>query len=319
MKPRLSRRDCHDEDFEHRALHQRSNLCQTGPSRRGSLTNSMRDVLCGSFAIRRWTFRPSDRVRVVNWNIDRGLRLEEIISFLDAQRADILVLQEVDLNARRTGFRNIAEEIAKRLGMNYAFAQEFQELGQGRHGSPAYHGQATLSRWPLARSRVIRFRRQSHFWEPRWFLPSSEPFQRRHGGRVALVSEAEISGRRLMLYNLHLESRGDNGLRIAQLAETLEDTKQYLEELPVVVAGDLNLDISRSYFSVEALERLGFHSAVALPVPHTTPPHGLFHRQRTIDWAYLAGPVRRVSGRVAEDVTASDHYPVSFDFTFTRI
>ena len=32
----------------------------------------------------------------------------------------------------RTGFRNIAEEIAKRLRMNYAFGHEFQELTQGR-------------------------------------------------------------------------------------------------------------------------------------------------------------------------------------------
>jgi hypothetical protein len=37
--------------------------------------------------------------------------------------------------------------------------------------SPAYHGQATLCRWRLKNPRVIRFRSQSGFWRPRWFLP----------------------------------------------------------------------------------------------------------------------------------------------------
>ena len=109
------------------------------------LRSAMRDTLSGSFAAPRRTFWPPDRIRAVNWNIERGLRLEEIIKFLESQRADILILQEIDLYARRTGFRNVAEEIARRLRMNYVFGYEFQELTQGRRDAPAYHGQATLS------------------------------------------------------------------------------------------------------------------------------------------------------------------------------
>ncbi len=206
----------------------------------------MREMLSGSFAAPRWTFWPQDRIRVVNWNIDRGLQLEKIIAFLEAQRADILVLQEADLYARRTGFRNIAEEIAKRLRMNYAFGYEFEELAQGRPGAPAYHGQTTLSSWPLGSSRVLRFRRQSNFWKPKWFLPRTEPFQPRRGGRIALITEVQVSGRRLMIYNIHLESRADDRLRMMQLSETVEDANKYLDRDPVLVAGDLNADLSRS-------------------------------------------------------------------------
>ncbi len=273
----------------------------------------MRDVLSGSFAAPRWTFWPPGRIRVVNWNIDRGLRLKEIIAFLEAQRADILVLQEADLYARRTGFRNIAEEIAKRLRMNYTFGYEFEELTQGRRGTPAYHGQATLSSWPLGGSRVLRFRQQSNFWKPKWFLPRTKPFQPRSGGRIALISEVEVSGRRLIIYNLHLESRGDDGLRMRQLSETVEDAKKYLNHDPVIVAGDLNVDLSRSYSSEAVLERLGFHSAIALPAAHTTPARGFFSHQRTIDWVYLAGPVESISGGVCDVVNASDHYPIWFE------
>jgi len=39
---------------------------------------------------------------IVNWNIERGLQLPAIVDFLESQNADLLILQEVDLNARRT-------------------------------------------------------------------------------------------------------------------------------------------------------------------------------------------------------------------------
>jgi len=276
----------------------------------------MRDVLAGSFAPSGWRLGPPERIRVVNWNIDRGLQLEAILAFLEGQNAHVLTLQEVDLNARRTGFRNVAEEIATRLRMNYVFGYEFQELAQGRRGSSAYHGQATLSCWPLENARVIRFRRQSDFWKPKWFLPRTDPFQPRVGGRIALVTDVNIFGRPLVFFNLHLESRGERELRLAQLSEALDDARKYRREQPIVLGGDLNLDVSQCYSSSARLEEMGFHSAITLPAPHTTTPRGLFRRRRTIDWVYLAGRVQSLSADVCEDVTASDHYPISFELRF---
>src|ERR1700720_4696064 len=175
----------------------------------------MNDVLAGNFATWRWQFWPLQAIRIVNWNIDRGLRLPEITDFLASQQADLITLQEVDLNARRTHFLNVAEELARDLGMNYVFGREFEELTQGSRTSPAYHGQATLSRWRLKNPRVIRFRSQSGFWRPRWFLPHTAPFQERLGGRIALVTEVDVPGRTFSVYNLHLESRGNKHLRLS--------------------------------------------------------------------------------------------------------
>src|SRR5260370_3270881 len=173
----------------------------------------MNDVLAGNYAPRRWDLWPPDAMRIVNWNIERGLRLREVTAFLGPEKADILIFQEVDLNARRTHFLNIAEQIAQKLQMNYVFGREFQELTQGRPTSPAYHGQATLSRWCLRNPRVIRFRRQSDFWRPRWYLPQMSLFQERLGGRIALVTEVQVPRRRLTVSNLHLGTRGDADLR----------------------------------------------------------------------------------------------------------
>jgi endonuclease/exonuclease/phosphatase family metal-dependent hydrolase len=278
----------------------------------------MRDTMSGNFAPPRWTPWPSDTIRVVDWNIDRGLRLQEIVEFLYSQKADVLILQEVDLNARRTGYRNIAEEIARKLRMNYLFGYEFQELAQGRRGSPAFHGQATLSCWPLQVPRVIRFRDQSNFWKPKWFLPRTEPFQQRLGGRIALIAEVQLSAQRVVTYNVHLESRGDKQLKLSQLSETLEDARHYSRDQPVILAGDLNVDLNRCSGSAVALGPAGFHSAIALPSPHTTTARGMFRQGRTIDCAYLAGPIQSKSSRVFNEVNASDHYPLSFEVRFAK-
>jgi len=272
----------------------------------------MPEIITGNFAPFRWVMWPPSSIRVVDWNIDRGLRLPAIIDFLKDMNADVLILQEVDINARRTHRLNIAEEIARKLQMNYAFGREFEELTQGSRASPAYHGQATLSRWPISNPRMIRFRKQSNFWQPRWFLPRVEPFQERLGGRIALVTEINVAGSTLITYNLHLESRGNDELRLSQLDEVLSDAARYEPHYFVVMAGDLNLNVSKNA-AAESLARAGFRNAVeAAPTP-TTPSRRLFEAGRSIDWACVRGPIQTDSGQVHSLIQASDHYPISFN------
>ncbi len=271
----------------------------------------MKDVLTGNFARWQWQFSPPQAIRVVNWNIDRGLRLPEITDFLASQQADLVTLQEVDLNARRTHRLNVAEELARKLGLNYVFGREFEELTQGSRTSPAYHGQATLSRWRLKNPRIIRFRSQSGFWRPRWFLPRTAPFQERLGGRIALVTEVDVPGSVFTVYNLHLESRGNNNLRLSQLKEVLDDAAIYAPRVPNLLAGDLNFDVSEGQTPV-LIQGTGFRSVLGQSRFHTTPAHKLFGNPRAIDWAFVSGPVEAAHGQVHAKVNASDHYPMSF-------
>ena len=275
----------------------------------------MKNILAGGFARWQWQFWPVQTIRVVNWNIDRGLRLPEIAAFLESQQADLLTLQEVDLNARRTGRRNVAEELARRLGMNYIFGREFEELTQGSRTSPAYHGQATLSRWGLKNPRVIQFRAQSEFWRPRWFLPRTAPFQERLGGRIALATDVDVPGRAITVYNLHLESRGDERLRVSQLTEALDDAAIYAPQRPAVIAGDLNFDISARDIAA-FIERKDFRNVFQGSRCPTRPAHTFFGNPRSIDWALVSGSVSTARRRVHTTVNASDHYPLSFTLEF---
>jgi endonuclease/exonuclease/phosphatase family metal-dependent hydrolase len=277
----------------------------------------MREIVTGNFAPLRLVLWPPSSLRVVNWNIDRGQQLEGVIDFLAGANADILILQEVDLNARRTHHLNIAEEIARRLQMNYVFGREFQELVQGSKIDPAYQGQAIFSKWPISGSRLIRFSRQSNFWKPHWFVPRMQPFQERLGGRIALITDVNVAGSKVTIYNLHLESKGDDDLRLAQVQEVLSDAASQDPQRPLIVAGDFNLDASKGS-AASAFASAAFQDATTPSRTPTRPSRHLLEPGRRIDWAFIRGPVRAASGKVHNQVRASDHYPISFTLTASR-
>lgn len=249
-------------------------------------------------------------IRLVSWNINRGLMLKQVIEFLAEAAADLVLLQEVDLRARRTHFRNIAREIARALEMNYVFGYEFEELAQAQNRMPAYHGQATLSRLPLSCSRILRFRRQSNFWHPRWFIPCARPFQRRLGGRMALISSVDLPGMKLIVYNVHLESRGTDGLRCSQLAEILDDLAQHDPGVQIVVAGDFNADLRRGPAN-PAISKAGLCNPFAAVPCLPTTGAARFSGSHTIDWILTKGPLIASEPELHHSILASDHYPLS--------
>ena len=242
-------------------------------------------------------------LRVVSWNIDQGRQLELLASELKANPADLCLLQEVDWRTERSGHRDIAAELAGRLHLNFAYGIEFEELSQERD-QPAYIGQATLTRLPIVRSRVLRFHSQSGFWKPRSWIPSSLPLlQRRLGSRIALVTELEFGGRLLVVYNLHLESRSMGKIQAAQLDEVIADLNRYPPNTASVLGGDLNTKYFPSVF-LRKLQRAGFQSAMGERVERT---HTI---AMTLDWIFARGGLSISGGTVRRDFHGSDHYPV---------
>jgi endonuclease/exonuclease/phosphatase family metal-dependent hydrolase len=265
-------------------------------------------------AIRAGTFSHStvrrQNLRLLNWNIDRGKHLEGIFAAIRETKPDLCVFQEVDLGARRTQGIDVAQELAKTTGMNYAFAPEFEELSQGTGEGSAYHGQATLTSMPIRSSRILRFKHQSGFWKPNALLISSIPLlQRREGGRIALVTELDNGGRTLVVYNLHLESRGSEHGRLLQLNEVLADAERYPPETVVIVAGDLNTKIRTSPL-IPRLREAGYHSAFGDRRVRTHIIIG------ALDWIFARGPIQFDDPQVLRDAHASDHFPISVEAKF---
>lgn len=243
-------------------------------------------------------------LRVISWNIDRGSHLGRIADEIASQPADLFLLQEVDWGTSRVDKVDVGAELARRLHFNLAYGIEFEELSQER-GSPAYIGQATLTRLPIHRSRILRFQSQSGFWKPRSWIPSSLPLmQRRTGGRVALVTELEFAGRLLVVYNTHLESRSYGRIQMNQLEEMLADLKShYSPDTPAMIGGDLNTKYFPSIF-LHKMEREGFYSATGQQIERSTPI------AMALDWIFVRGPLQWENGAVRRDWRGSDHYPV---------
>lgn len=261
------------------------------------------------FAPRRWSLSPPDSIRVVDWNIDRGLHLAAVVGFLAHSKADLIMLQEVDQNTRRTGHINVAKTIAQQLQMNYVFGREFEELTQESRGSHGYQGQATLSRWPISNARLIRFREQSTFWRPHAYMPRWSMFQERLGGRMALVADVHIAEQTILTYNLHLESRGDDRLRQAQLGEVLEDARNYRPEMPMILAGDLNVDASTERIAT-VMKKAHFQNGMGARHLLTRPARSIFESGRSVDAMFTHGPIRVTHLSVHREIRASDHYPL---------
>lgn len=240
---------------------------------------------------------------IVTWNIDRGTELDKIGASLEKRPADLYLLQEVDSNTKRGHKTDEVAELARRLHMNFVYGTEFEELSQEENG-PAYTGQATLTHLPIRSARILRFRRQSGFWKPHAWLPSSLPLmQRRLGNRIALVTELTFNNRPLVVYNVHLESRSNGRVQSAQLDEIFEDAKHYPPQTAVLLGGDLNTKYFPSYF-LKKLENNGFHSATGEKIERT---HTIV---MALDWMFARGAIEVSSGQVDKSAAGSDHYPV---------
>ena len=266
----------------------------------------MDEVTSGRFATGQvpWS---RDYIKVITWNIERGLQFSGIVEFLRTAEADLILLQEVDLNARRTQRLDVANDLARTLRLNYVFGKQFCELAQGSHASPAYQGLATLSPWALTEARVFFFEHQTEFWKPRWYTPNLQLLQRRLGGRIALICDVAIGANRLLTYNLHLESRGSNALRLAQLNETIADAGRNAQSL-VILGGDFNLESGNSK-ATSLIHAVGLRDGVQIFGLPTTVARR-FRRPKSIDRIYVSG-VARAEGQVHTCIEASDHHPVS--------
>jgi endonuclease/exonuclease/phosphatase family metal-dependent hydrolase len=239
---------------------------------------------------------PDHDLKVVTWNIERGSAYDAILSVIHRLDPDVLLLQEVDRDCRRTGYRNVAAALAAALDMNWVAAGEFQELGEARPGTPAITGQAILSKFPIEEAATLRFKAQDRW---RW---SINPVQPRRGGRIAV--KAQTGG--LIVYNTHIESGGNEPLQQKQMAEILADQARLAGGTPVLVAGDFNNGPLLHSISLSSLTHASFIDALGDSAHRGPTSTGGRH---PIDWIFVKH-MAAGRGRVVDAAAASDHSPV---------
>ncbi|HEX8558707.1 MAG TPA: endonuclease/exonuclease/phosphatase family protein [Pyrinomonadaceae bacterium] len=245
---------------------------------------------------------PGRRPRLVGSNIRRAARVLSEGSRMPP--ADVVALQEADRGTVRAGGRHVARELAGELGMNYVRAHtptpadaepkdrrwwlDFEErMLLGEEGDT---GVALLSRLPLSGARRIELPWEVCPWRPRLAVSARVPF----------------GGRRLHVFNSHIDTHAAVEGQLAQhravlaLADGVEDGDA------VVLLGDFNtLDEGARRAARGLLEARGYQT----PMPTNTPTWRSGFIRHHFDWVFVRG-ARVTRWGVARVRGVSDHWPV---------
>lgn len=241
-------------------------------------------------------------LRVMTYNIQAGGgNLERIAEVIRTSRADIVALQEVDVHWHaRSAFADQASALAERLGMQVRFAPIYSVPGDGSGAPVREYGVAVLSRFP-----VVAFTNHA---VTRLSTQTAEAVPAPMPG--FLEASIVVHGRRVRVFNTHLDYRGDPSIRRQQVGESMAIIGA--EETPVLLFGDLNagpaapeLQPLRSRLSDAWPDTLG----AGFTYPAVNPV-------RRIDYVMTSRHFRVISAHVP-DTKASDHRPVIVDLLFT--
>jgi endonuclease/exonuclease/phosphatase family metal-dependent hydrolase len=245
---------------------------------RPEIEHVLDSVACESFAgeaARATHVKSSARaIRATAWNIERGKRLEGVARALsthaDIGASDVLLLTELDYGMARTGNRFVARELARRLGLNYAFAPCYVALNKGSgfearaegENTLALHGNAVMSRWPLRNAHSVA-------------LPNGKDKMRgkekRLGSQRAVVADVLHPAGAFRVVSLHLDAHSSQNHRRRQMAIVLEHLSRLRPALPSIVGGDWNTttyNASRASYSIA-----GFFRRVLMGVRHVMRVH----------------------------------------------
>jgi len=238
------------------------------------------------------------RFRTITYNIhraigvDRRFRLERIIKILAHHKADIVLLQEVDIGVPRSRKKNLAQELARELGYNYFAVGLNVQLRQG------YYGNATLSRFPILRKRNIDLTIGTH---------------KRRGCQHTTIQFSNASTQKLLeVFNMHLGlSAQERSRQIGMLVQSVEFAT--LEHhLPCIVGGDFN--DWRSLLPPVFTDILGFNSATT---QQDMPTYPSFSPAGSLDKIFFRGGLQNIKThrcRLPVSRVASDHLPIIADF-----
>jgi endonuclease/exonuclease/phosphatase family metal-dependent hydrolase len=239
------------------------------------------------------------QIRIITYNVhkciggvDRRYRPKRIHETIDHYRPDVVLLQEVDSDAKRSQGDHQTELLGDMLGMRHRAYYPNVTLRRG-----GAYGNAVLSRFPLTDSQNIDL---------------TVPPKKRRGVvhvRARIRPDGESHTRTLHVFNMHLGLMGME--RKIQLRRFLEaDSIADLHpDAPVVVGGDLN-DLYGT-LGPKVLEPAGFRTARKIG-----PTFPAYAPLRTLDGLYVRGQIvikHMFRADVGVARQASDHLPLVAD------
>lgn len=173
--------------------------------------------------------RNSYTLRILTYNIYHGettdgrVDMDLFGSIINDLKPDLVALQEVDKNAKRTGVIDITEELSKRTGLKGYFVKH-RDFQGGEYGN------AILSRFPVTDIDVI---------EGFQSTPSGPSASSGQGITIPFAKIMLAKGTEIIFSCTHLSTRPED--RSAQ-ARQLMDYYIAADSAPMIITGDLNAE-----------------------------------------------------------------------------
>ena len=194
-------------------------------------------------------------ISALAWNIERGIVFDGIVDSLknheDLKDKDLLLLTELDYGMARSGNRFVAQEIAKALQMNYAFAPVYIALQKGSgveaemagENTQSIHGLAMFSKWPMRNVHAIPLPNgKDKMWGK----------EKRLGSLRALFADLDYPTGTFRAVTVHLDAHCSRVHRQMQMRLIL-DHLETLEPMPTLIGGDWNTTTFNSQSSTRAI------------------------------------------------------------------
>jgi len=221
---------------------------------------------------------PRARYRFLAWNVERGAQFEGQVEALRShpylRESDVLLITETDAGMARSGNRVVARDLARELGMHYAFVPCYLNLTKGsgiEQDMPGandlgLHGNAILSRYPIANLRPVFLKNG---------VDKVASREKRLGRQAALIADIVFPNFTATAVCVHLDAHSTQRHRYLQLCDIVNALDN---SRPVVLGGDWNTTTYNSSRAIHAI--LGFWLRVMMGVDNVIRNHYLHPYRR---------------------------------------
>jgi endonuclease/exonuclease/phosphatase family metal-dependent hydrolase len=178
---------------------------------------------------------PEPRVAVVSLNLAAATDTAQIVSELRDRKlvafTDVYLFQEVVRAAE--GEPSVAEQVAKKLGMNVVFSSP--------DGGSTTRGLAIVSRFPVHDSEVTCLKDCDLLFRSR--------------KRISVATTVRTPAGDIRVFNAHLDTRINPPERLEQLQPVIQDAARFSG--PSIIGGDFNTNDMRWLWNVVPVPRPG--------------------------------------------------------------
>ncbi|WP_432735082.1 endonuclease/exonuclease/phosphatase family protein [Maridesulfovibrio sp. FT414] len=254
--------------------------------------------------------------------------LDNIVALITEQKADIVLLQEVDIDAKRSWYTNQLDYMMKRLGWGYAApVVDWKLYFPLRKERKITKATVVISRFPILFNEYCLTSAKPNFES----MPLNIFYYPLLWKSCMQKVSIDVNGKPLDVYNVHL-CVWNRAARVAQAAFLADWINSSSGERPFVIGGDFNFqayirgtpvpdaDMARPPFMNILWERLaGLGEIMSSDQDSVSDIHmrATFpERSHRYDFIFYSGGLASEGGAVVGGIDASDHLPVIGTFRF---